>query len=78
MIVDVETTTPIRQAEVGAAKQMVERNQALFRLYPERFVGDAGYGAAEMLGWLVDEQGIEPHIPVLDKTWRPGEVELVE
>ncbi len=27
-------------------------------------VGDTGYGSAEMLGWLVYEYGIKPHIPV--------------
>ncbi len=29
-----------------------------------RRVGDTGYGSAEMLGWLVYEHRIEPHIPV--------------
>ncbi len=32
--------------------------------------GDTGYGSAEMLGWLVYEHGIEPHIPVFDKSGR--------
>jgi len=31
---------------------------------------DGAYGNAETLGWLVYEKGIEPHVPVLDKTWR--------
>jgi hypothetical protein len=26
------------------------------------------YGSAGMLAWLVDEQGIEPHVPVFDKS----------
>jgi hypothetical protein len=26
--------------------------------------GDAGYGSAEMQGWLVDERGIEPRASV--------------
>ena len=29
-----------------------------------------GYGSAEMLGWLVDERGIEPHVKVFDKSER--------
>jgi hypothetical protein len=29
--------------------------------------GDTGYGSADMLGWLVQERGIEPHVPVFDK-----------
>ena len=37
---------------------------------PSRLAADTGYGSAEMLAWLVDERGIEPHIPVLDKSER--------
>ena len=32
--------------------------------------GDTAYGSAEMLAWLVHERGIEPHIPVFDKSQR--------
>src|SRR5438132_382253 len=70
IIVDVEATTAIRQAEMTAAKRMVERSITRFDLYPERLIGDSAYGSAEMLNWLVHEQGIEPHIPVLDKSQR--------
>ena len=28
------------------------------------------YGSAEMLQWLVHERGIQPHIPVFDKSKR--------
>ena len=31
---------------------------------------DSAYGSAEMLAWLVHERGIEPHIPVFDKSER--------
>ena|ERR1035437_7966421 len=31
---------------------------------------DAAYGSAKMLAWLVHEQGIEPHVPVFDKSER--------
>lgn len=41
-----------------------------FGLYPERLVADTAYGSAETLAWLVHEQGIEPHIPVIDKSRR--------
>ena len=68
IIVDVEATTAIRQAETLAAKRMVERSFAGFDLYPARLIGDTAYGTAEMLNWLVNEQGIEPHIPVFDKS----------
>src|ERR1700756_2232069 len=70
IIVDVEATTAIRQAEVLAAKRMVERSLDCFDLYPDKLIGDTAYGNAEMLNWLVDECGIEPHIPVFDKSQR--------
>jgi transposase len=68
IIVDVEATTAIRQAEILAAKRMVERSLEVFDLYPARLIGDTAYGSAEMLNWLVNEHGIEPHIPVFDKS----------
>ena len=61
IIVEVEPTTAFRQAEVTAAKRMLERSRERFDLYPARLAGDSGYGSAAMLGWLVYEQGIEPH-----------------
>lgn len=67
VIVDVEASRAIRQAEVGAAKTMIERTEERFGLKPERLVGDTAYGAAPMLNWLVEEKGIAPHIPVFDK-----------
>jgi len=63
-IVDVEATTAIRQAEVTVAKRMMDRTMECFDLYPARLAGDSGYGLAEMLGWLVYEKGIEPHVTV--------------
>ena len=70
VIVDVEASRAIRQAEVGAARTMIERTQDRFGLYPERLAADSAYGSAEMLAWLVHERGIEPHIPVFDKSER--------
>ena len=70
IIVDVEATTAIRQAEVLAAKRMVERAMNRFDLYPAKLMGDSAYGSAEMLGWLVYEHGIEPHVTVFDKSAR--------
>lgn len=57
IIVDVEASRAIRQAEVGAARTMIERTQDRFDLYPERLAADSAYGSAEMLGWLVHERG---------------------
>ena len=70
IIVDVEATRAIRQAEVGAARTMLDRTQSRFGLKPERLVGDSAYGSAPMLAWLVKERRIEPHIPVFDKAIR--------
>jgi transposase len=67
VIVDVEATTAIRQAEVEAAKRMLDRTGDRHGLYPERLAADTGYGSGPMLEWLVEEKGIEPHIPVFDK-----------
>src|SRR5580704_832041 len=70
IIVDVEATTAIRQAEILAAKRMIERSIERFDLHPARLIGDTAYGSAEMLNWLVHEHGIEPHVPVFDKSKR--------
>jgi transposase len=70
IIVDVEATTAIRQAEVLAAKRMIDGAMERFDLYPARLMGDSAYGSAEMLGWLVDQHGIEPHVTVFDKSAR--------
>lgn len=53
-----------------ALRNMILRTEDTFGLHPETLVADTAYGAGEMLGWLVDEQGIDPHIPVFDKTER--------
>jgi transposase len=70
VIVDVEASRAVRQAEVGAARTMLERTAERFGLKPERLAGDSAYGSAEMLHWLVEEQKIAPHIPVIDKSTR--------
>jgi transposase len=70
IIVDVEATRAIRQAEVGAAKTMIDRTEARFGLKPRRLSGDSAYGAAEILGWIVEERNIEPHVALWDKSER--------
>ena len=70
VIMDVEATTAIRQAEVGAAKTMLDRTAEQFDVTPSRLVADGGYGSAEMVKWLVDERGIEPHVKLTDKSER--------
>jgi len=70
LIVDVEATPSYRSHEVESTKRMIERVEATFALKPERLIGDMAYGGATMLAWLVDDKGIEPHVPVCDKTQR--------
>ena len=50
---DVEASRAIRQAEVGAAKTMIERTEVRFALKPERLAADTAYGSAATLDWLV-------------------------
>ena len=70
IIVDVEPSTVVRQAEVLAAKTMIGGVEERFGLNPARLAGDTANGSAEMVRWLVHERGIEPHIPVFDKSKR--------
>jgi len=70
VIIDVEASRAIRQAEVGAARMMIERTEKRFGLKPQRLAGDTAYGAAPMLNWLVEEKQIAPHIPVFDRSKR--------
>ena len=70
VIMDVEATAAIRTAEVHSTRVMLDRVTARNDIKPKRLSGDTAYGSAEMLGWLVNERSIEPHIPVWDKTTR--------
>jgi len=60
IIIDVDATTAIRQAEVTAAKRMIKRTINRFDFYPALLAGDSAYGSAEMIGWLVYEHGAAP------------------
>lgn len=70
VILDVQATPTNRTAEVDSTKTMVDRVQERFDLIPERLIGDMAYGTASLLAWMVQEKGIEPHVPVWDKTQR--------
>ena len=70
IIMDVEASRAIRQAEVGAAKTMIERTEECFDIKPERLAADTAYGSAANLNWLVNDKKIAPHIPVIDKSKR--------
>jgi transposase len=70
IIMDVEASRAIRQAEIGAAKLMIERTEERFDIKPERLAADTAYGSGANLNWLVEDKKIAPHIPVIDKSKR--------
>jgi transposase len=70
IIMDVEASRAIRQAEVGAAKTMIERTEQNFDIKPAWLAGDTAYGSGANLNWLVNDAQIAPHIPVVDKSKR--------
>jgi uncharacterized protein (UPF0179 family) len=49
---------------------MIERTEACFGIRPKWLAADSAYGSASNLDWLVNEQGIAPHVPVIDKSQR--------
>jgi hypothetical protein len=69
IIVDAEPTPAYRTDEVNSTRTMIDRVEARFDLKPKRLIGDTAYGSAELLGWMVDEKAIEPHVPL----WERGE-----
>jgi transposase len=70
VIMDVEASRAIRQAEVGASRTMIERTEMCFGIKPDWLAADTAYGSAPNLEWLVNEKDIAPHIPVIDKSKR--------
>jgi transposase len=70
VIMDVQASRAIRQAEVGASQTMIERTETTFGIKPDWLVADTAYGSAPNLHFLVDKKGIEPHVPVIEKSQR--------
>jgi transposase len=70
VIMDVEASRAIRQAEVGAEQTMIERTEQRFAIKPKRLAADTAYGSGPNLNWLVKDKDIAPHIPVIDKSKR--------
>jgi transposase len=70
VIMDVEASRAIRQAEVGASQTMIERTEARFGIKPEWLAADTAYGSGANLNWLVKDKMIAPHVPVIDKSNR--------
>jgi transposase len=70
VIMDVEASRAIRQAEVGAEQTMIERTEQRFDIKPAWLAADTAYGSGPNLNWLVNDKAIAPHIPVIDKSKR--------
>jgi Transposase DDE domain len=70
IIMDVEASRAIRQAEVGASHTMLDRTEVRFGIKPQWLAADTAYGSAANLNWLVNEKHIAPHVPVIDKSKR--------
>jgi transposase len=70
VIVDVEATAAHRTEEIDATRTMIDRVEERFDIKPAHLIGDTAYGTGPLLGWLVDDKQIEPHIPVWDKSER--------
>jgi transposase len=67
IIVDVEASPSRWTAEVAATRTMIDRTKSRFDLQPKKLAADTAYGSGGNLAWLM-ERGIEPHIPILDRT----------
>ena len=72
VIVDVEASRAIRQAEVGAARTMIERTQDRFGLWPERLAADSAYGSGVTSTKATHRQLHAPGVPKA-RAWRPLE-----
>ena len=72
IIMDVEASRAIRQAEVGAAKTMIERTEQRFDIKPARLAGDTAYGSGANLNWLVNQCELE-----LSDSW-PAQAQTIE
>lgn len=70
VIMDVEGSGAIRQAEVSMTREIIDRVEATYDIKPKRLAADTAYGSTPMLNWLVEDKDIEPHIPVFDKSAR--------
>jgi transposase len=70
VIVDVEATAAHRTEETEATKVMIERVAERHEITPQRLIGDTACGTGPMLEWMVQDKGIEPHVPVWEKTER--------
>lgn len=70
IIMDVDASRSIRQAEVGAMRKMLDRTEKRFGIKPDWIAADTAYGSADNLVWLTLKRKILPFIPVFDHSKR--------
>ena len=70
VIMDVQASPSTNRLEVATTRTMIDRVETKHAIRPKRLMGDTAYGAAENLGFLVEEKQIAPHISVWDKSQR--------
>ncbi|XHY15754.1 IS1182 family transposase ISRssp12 (plasmid) [Pseudoseohaeicola sp. NH-UV-7] len=70
IIMDVDASRSIRQAEVGAMRKMIDRTEDRFGLKPDWGAADTAYGSSDNLAWLTLKRKILPFIPVFDHSKR--------
>jgi transposase len=70
IIMDVDASRSIRQAEVGAMRKMIDRTEERFGIKPDWIAADTAYGSSDNLVWLTLERQILPFIPVFDNSKR--------
>ena len=49
---------------------MIDRVEDRFGIKPKRLIGEMAYGTAQLLSWMVNDEAIEPHVPLWDRTQR--------
>ncbi len=76
IIVDVQATPTNRTAEAESTKVMIDRVEQRFDLKPKYLAGDTAYGTGPMLEWMVEDKGIEPHVPVWERPRKDGSLEI--
>jgi hypothetical protein len=52
VILDVEASRAIRQAEVGASRTMIDRTAGRFGITPRHLAADSAYGLPANLAWF--------------------------
>ncbi|MDH5518889.1 MAG: transposase [Gammaproteobacteria bacterium] len=68
IIMDVEASAATYSKEVATLPGQLDRIKKEHGIQPNKIMGDTAYGTAECLHDLVDNRGIEPHVPVWDKS----------